>query len=73
MRTVEACPYRTAAAAEGEQDRARCELVSRLIGPAARESLPRRPRSLRGVHRFVRSHARGHQLRHCLAGGPDHG
>ncbi len=36
MRTVEACPYRTATGAEGEEDRARCELLTRLIGPAAR-------------------------------------
>lgn len=37
MRTVEACPYRITKGALGEQDGAYCELLSRLIGAAARE------------------------------------
>ncbi len=34
MRTVESCPYRTPAGAAGPDDRACCELLARLIGPA---------------------------------------
>jgi hypothetical protein len=35
-RTVEGCPFRTPTAAVGQEDRARCDLLSRLIGPASR-------------------------------------